>query len=55
MAPNDPRIVKTIEATMKPPSEGGLMMNSLVFRYDLTQTDDGLSGDEGTFNICSFW
>jgi GH15 family glucan-1,4-alpha-glucosidase len=26
-----------------------------VYRYDVTKTDDGLSGEEGTFNICTFW
>ncbi|PRP77671.1 glycosyl hydrolase, glucoamylase [Planoprotostelium fungivorum] len=55
MAPGDPRIVSTIEATMKTPQEGGLTVNSLVFRYDVKLSDDGLEGEEGTFNICSFW
>jgi GH15 family glucan-1,4-alpha-glucosidase len=26
-----------------------------VLRYRTDETDDGLSGDEGTFTICSFW
>jgi GH15 family glucan-1,4-alpha-glucosidase len=26
-----------------------------VLRYRPGETDDGLSGDEGTFTICSFW
>jgi GH15 family glucan-1,4-alpha-glucosidase len=26
-----------------------------VYRYDVTKTEDGLAGEEGTFNICSFW
>jgi len=26
-----------------------------VLRYRTDQTDDGLSGEEGTFTICSFW
>ena len=24
-------------------------------RYQVAETDDGLSGEEGTFTICSFW
>jgi len=27
----------------------------LVLRYRVEETDDGLSGEEGTFTICSFW
>lgn len=27
----------------------------LVLRYRVHETDDGLSGEEGTFTICSFW
>jgi GH15 family glucan-1,4-alpha-glucosidase len=27
----------------------------MVLRYRTDQTDDGLSGEEGTFTICSFW
>jgi GH15 family glucan-1,4-alpha-glucosidase len=26
-----------------------------VLRYRVDDTDDGLSGEEGTFTICSFW
>ena len=55
MSPNDPRMLKTLEAIMAPPSKGGLVSNSLVYRYNLTETADGLSGDEGTFNMCTFW
>jgi GH15 family glucan-1,4-alpha-glucosidase len=29
--------------------------NGLVLRYRTDETDDGLSGEEGTFLICSFW
>src|SRR5207342_2451307 len=32
-----------------------LTMDGLVLRYRVEQTDDGLSGEEGTFTICSFW
>ena len=27
----------------------------MVLRYQTSKTDDGLSGEEGTFTICSFW
>jgi GH15 family glucan-1,4-alpha-glucosidase len=26
-----------------------------VLRYRVEETDDGLTGEEGTFTICSFW
>ena len=29
--------------------------NGFVLRYRTDETDDGLSGKEGTFLICSFW
>ena len=29
--------------------------NGLVLRYKVEETDDGLTGEEGTFTICSFW
>jgi GH15 family glucan-1,4-alpha-glucosidase len=32
-----------------------LTLDGLVLRYRVEQTDDGLSGEEGTFTICSFW
>ncbi len=32
-----------------------LQVNGFVLRYHVEETDDGLSGDEGTFLICSFW
>jgi alpha,alpha-trehalase len=32
-----------------------LTENGFVLRYRTDQTDDGLSGKEGTFIICSFW
>jgi GH15 family glucan-1,4-alpha-glucosidase len=55
VSPTDERILKTIEATLKSPEEGGLVSDSLVYRYNAKETNDGLSGDEGTFNICTFW
>jgi GH15 family glucan-1,4-alpha-glucosidase len=33
----------------------GLTENGFVLRYRTEETDDGLSGKEGTFLICSFW
>jgi alpha,alpha-trehalase len=32
-----------------------LTQDGLVLRYKVGETDDGLSGEEGTFTICSFW
>jgi len=55
MSPYDPMMRSTIEAIMKPPARGGLLTNSLVYRYNVNETNDGLVGDEGTFNICTFW
>jgi GH15 family glucan-1,4-alpha-glucosidase len=55
MAPNDPRMLKTLDATLEPPEKGGLVANNLVYRYNLEETMDGLDGEEGTFNICTFW
>jgi GH15 family glucan-1,4-alpha-glucosidase len=55
MSPSDPRMLKTLDAMCKPGSSGGLMADSLVYRYDVRETDDGLAGSEGTFNICTFW
>ena len=26
-----------------------------MYRYNAAETADGLSGEEGTFNICTFW
>jgi GH15 family glucan-1,4-alpha-glucosidase len=33
----------------------GLTENGFVLRYRTNETDDGLSGKEGSFLICSFW
>jgi GH15 family glucan-1,4-alpha-glucosidase len=32
-----------------------LVADSLVYRYDVSRSSDGIKGDEGTFNICTFW
>ncbi|WP_323792118.1 glycoside hydrolase family 15 protein [Nocardioides sp.] len=50
LAPNDPRFLSTLEVI-----EERLVSDSLVFRYDLGSTTDGLDGPEGTFSLCSFW
>lgn len=55
LSPSDPRMIKTLEATNRSVPQGGLMSGGQVFRYDVSKTDDGLSGEEGTFNICTFW
>jgi GH15 family glucan-1,4-alpha-glucosidase len=55
MAPNDPRMLQTIKAICKDPVVGGLLSNSLVYRYNTKQYFDGLDGEEGTFNMCTFW
>lgn len=54
-SPVDPRMLSTIEAIRKPPSEGGLTTSGLVYRYHPEEAPDGLEGDEGTFNMCTFW
>jgi GH15 family glucan-1,4-alpha-glucosidase len=55
MAPNDPRMLSTISAMMQNPREGGLVSDGLVYRYPQKPRIDGLPGEEGTFNMCSFW
>jgi GH15 family glucan-1,4-alpha-glucosidase len=55
MAPNDPRMLQTISAILESPRAGGLVSDSLVYRYPPTPRIDGLTGEEGTFNMCSFW
>lgn len=55
LSPTDPLMLNTLDSIMKTPDEGGLVTNSLVFRYNDLNTPDGISGREGTFNICTFW
>ncbi|HWL96603.1 MAG TPA: glycoside hydrolase family 15 protein [Nocardioidaceae bacterium] len=50
LPPDDPRIVATVLAIADELTEHGL-----VLRYRVDETDDGLTGKEGTFLICSFW
>jgi GH15 family glucan-1,4-alpha-glucosidase len=46
----DPRMRATVDAVADTLTEDGF-----VLRYRTDETDDGLSGKEGTFLICSFW
>jgi GH15 family glucan-1,4-alpha-glucosidase len=50
LPPDDERVKATVEAIADELTEHGL-----VLRYRVEETDDGLSGEEGTFTICSFW
>jgi alpha,alpha-trehalase len=47
---HDERVGATVRAIADELTEDGL-----VLRYRVEETDDGLSGEEGTFTICSFW
>jgi alpha,alpha-trehalase len=47
---NDEVLHKSVEAIASDLTEDGF-----VLRYRTGETDDGLSGKEGTFLICSFW
>ncbi len=55
LSPTDPRMLKTIDAVNRSPEKGGLVSNSLVYRYNPAKAPDGVGGEEGTFNICTFW
>jgi GH15 family glucan-1,4-alpha-glucosidase len=51
VSPTDPRWLSTLEGI-----ERELVSDSLVYRYRLTDHfSDGLTGQEGTFSMCSFW
>ena len=50
LPPGDERVRATVLAIADELTEHGL-----VLRYRVEETDDGLSGKEGTFTICSFW
>ncbi len=50
LPPEDARIRATVLAIADE-----LTVDGLVLRYRVHETDDGLSGEEGTFTICSFW
>jgi GH15 family glucan-1,4-alpha-glucosidase len=47
---NDPHMLSTINAINRDLTEDGM-----VLRYRVEESDDGLTGEEGTFVICSFW
>ena len=47
---DDERLHATVRAIAEELTENGF-----VLRYRTDETDDGLSGKEGTFLICSFW
>ncbi|HEY8638803.1 MAG TPA: glycoside hydrolase family 15 protein [Solirubrobacteraceae bacterium] len=50
LPPDDERIRATVLAICEE-----LTTHGLVLRYKVSETDDGMSGEEGTFTICSFW
>lgn len=51
---DDPRVVATTDAILRPAREGGLANGQgLIYRYH--QFDDGVGGAEGTFVMCSCW
>jgi GH15 family glucan-1,4-alpha-glucosidase len=50
IAPTDPRWLSTLDAI-----GDELVSDSLVYRYNVEASPDGLRGDEGTFSMCSFW
>jgi GH15 family glucan-1,4-alpha-glucosidase len=55
ISPSDPRFRSTLDNILKSIAEDGLVSNNLVFRYNVEHTNDGLTGEEGTFNMCTFW
>jgi len=50
LPPDDERVRATVLAIADELTE-----DELVLRYRVEETDDGFSGEEGTFTICSFW
>ncbi len=50
LPPDDPRVVGTVDAVQRE-----LATDGFTRRYDTDHTDDGLSGGEGAFLMCSFW
>ena len=50
IAPEDPRFLSTLKVI-----EERLVTDTLVFRYDVEASPDGVDGAEGTFSLCSFW
>jgi GH15 family glucan-1,4-alpha-glucosidase len=50
IAPTDPRWLSTLDAIT-----AELVSDSLVYRYNVDASPDGLAGEEATFSLCSFW
>jgi pentatricopeptide repeat protein len=50
IAPTDPRWISTLDAISTE-----LVSDSLVYRYNVDASPDGLAGEEATFSLCSFW
>jgi GH15 family glucan-1,4-alpha-glucosidase len=50
VAPTDPRWLSTLDAI-----SAELVSDSLVYRYQVAASPDGLADDEATFSMCSFW
>ena len=50
VAPTDRRWLSTLDAM-----SSELVSDSLVYRYNVEASPDGLEGTEGTFSICTFW
>ena len=50
LEPGDVRLRSTIKAV-----DRHLSVGPLVRRYNVKQTKDGLTGEEGTFVMCAFW
>jgi alpha,alpha-trehalase len=50
LPPEDSRVRTTVLAIADE-----LTVDDMVLRYRVDKTDDGFSGEEGTFTICSFW
>jgi GH15 family glucan-1,4-alpha-glucosidase len=50
LPPDDWRVKATVLAIANE-----LTIDEMVLRYRVEETDDGMSGEEGTFVICSFW
>ncbi len=55
VSPVDPKMLQTLDRISSPPRHGGLLSDGLVYRYDTERPEDGLVGQEGTFNMCTFW
>jgi GH15 family glucan-1,4-alpha-glucosidase len=55
LSPVDPKMVDMLGVISRSPRDGGLLSGGLVYRYDNEHPEDGLVGQEGTFNMCTFW